>query len=94
MVVVVLRVIARDGVGWLSRAPSGNAVPNEPGRNGDVDDASDPGHTVCSSLSRSNRFATVPELRMGGAMLDRFGLTSAVKSADRHPKSRGVSTAT
>jgi hypothetical protein len=45
-------------------------------------------------LSSFKCLATVPELRMGRASLDRFFSTSAVKPADRHPKSRGVSAAT
>jgi hypothetical protein len=93
VITLVLTATAKDRLGWLSRASPGDAGLYEAGIDSEINKTADACHAFDSSSSGLEGVATVPELRMIGASLDRFGSTSAVKPADWHPKSTGVLTA-
>jgi hypothetical protein len=60
----------------------------------EVGEQPNPTHRIDSTVPDLLSLATVAELRMGGASLDRFRAPGAVEAADGHPKRTGVEAAT
>ncbi len=71
-----------------------NTFLDEAGIDGDIDKASDACHALDSSLSGLDGLATVPELRMSRAALDRLGAASSVEPTNWHSVGARVETAT
>jgi hypothetical protein len=78
----------------LPRTSPGNACADEAAGYPEINKAPQAGHAFDSSSSSFGCFATVSELRMSRASLDRFRAPGAVEAADGHPKRTRVEAAT